>query len=110
VAKEIGAGIQTTGTADDNAQVELRQSTPQPFASEMFRPGAQGDVGIPGSGGTAKDGVRGGAQVQQVVVIPAAAKRTDGAVGRGDLAVGRHGHVDNHVGQGSACSGTRSLR
>jgi hypothetical protein len=91
-------GLEAHGShpADYHPQVVFAQTPLMPQLAVLGRPGAQMNrVEVHGAR-AGHDRVGGGAQFEQMGAVAGAAKRRNGAVGGGNLAVRRHRHIHQH--------------
>ena len=86
----IGAFNLDASSGKPRLSIELRYFEGKPVIAEIHRVSVHG--ARPGH-----DGIGGGAQGEEVVVIGLAAEGRQGAIGCGDLAVRGHRHVDERL-------------
>ena len=99
--EDFGVGVDGAGAADNDAQVEFRQTAPQAQAAVFGGAGSQGD-GVRIHGARAgHHGIGSGAQLEQMLLVTPASEGGNEPIGCGDLPVRRHRHVDQDEGQGS---------
>jgi hypothetical protein len=92
--EDPGTRIHGGRTAGDNAQIVFCETTSKSPATEPGGTRAKINRGRINGASPAHDGVDRGAKFVEVKDVAAAAEAGDGAIGRGDLAIGGHGHVD----------------
>ena len=103
MAEDFRARIDGAGAADDDAEIVFSESVFDAQSLEAHSTGTELGVALFNGAGTGHDGIGGGAQFVEMFEIALAAEGGDGAIGRGDLAIRRHGHVDQDEGAGGVC-------
>ena len=102
VLEERGRRIHRTGAGHDDAQIVRRQPAPAPLPDEAFRPVAEERGGLFDGARAADDGVGLRAQGVEQLSVARAAKGNIAAAGGRDLAIRRHGDVEEDEGAGGA--------
>lgn len=103
MAKNFRARIDGTGAADDDAEVVFGEAVLHAQSLESKSAGIKFGVALLDGARAGHDGVGSGAKFVEMCEIMLAAEGGDGAIGRGDLALGGHGHVDEDEGAGRVC-------
>lgn len=95
--EHFGIRVQRSGAGGDDANCVGGKSVAGSLSSKFFGTGIHLDRGGIDRAGPVQNGVGRGAKPVEIFVITVTAEMIDGTVGRGDFAIGRHRHVDQHV-------------
>ena len=101
VLKNFGLRIEGARAADDDAEVEFRETGAEALTAVFCTAGAKFDGGKVHGARAGHDGVRGGAEFKEVALVAGAAEGDEMAAGRGELAVRRGGGVQIDEGKGA---------
>ena len=96
--KNLRFRIDAAGATDDHAKVVLGEAVRPAQTTETRGTGSHRGVAEFDGTRTGHDGIGGGAQFVEMIVIALAAEGRNGAIGRGDLAIGSHRHVHEDEG------------
>ena len=99
--EDFGVGIKRAGAADDDAEVEFGKAGAEALTAVFGAAGAELDGGKVHGARAGHDGIRGGAQFEEVALVAAAAEGDEMAAGGGELAIRRGGGIHKHEGQGA---------
>jgi hypothetical protein len=101
VPEDFGLWVEGTGAADDDAEIEFGEAGAEALTAVFRAAGAEFDGGKVHGARAGHDGVRDGAEFEEVTLVAAAAEGDEMAAGGGELAVRRDGGVHKNEGQGA---------
>jgi hypothetical protein len=102
VLEDFGVGIERARAADHDAEVVFREAGAETLTAVFHTAGAELDGREVHRARAGHDGVRGGAEFEEMFLVAAAAEGDEMARGGRELAVGRGGDVQKDKGQRAA--------
>ncbi len=94
VAEDLGPRVEGGRTGGDDAEIVFGEAALPSESAEAGRARSEVHGLEVGGAGAAEDGVGGGAEGEEVLVVARAAEGGELPVGGGDFAIGGHGHID----------------